>query len=133
MQQAILNLAIHAMDALSVCPRDRRELSLPVFRDTNNEAAVSISDTGPGIPEKDLKTVFDTLYTTKAEGTGIGLSITRTIIENHGGKIWAENGNKGGAIFTFTLPLGKPQAGRAATSTSEEPGSSHRLPEGATD
>jgi signal transduction histidine kinase len=66
---------------------------------------VSIRDSGPGIPDDQLGGVFDTFYTTKKEGTGIGLSISRTIIETYGGNIWAENCAEGGAVFRFTLPL----------------------------
>ena len=70
------------------------------------EVEVSVSDTGPGIPNDKLKSVFDTFYTTKPHGTGLGLSIARTIIENYGGQIWAENKLRG-AVFRFTLPLAK--------------------------
>jgi signal transduction histidine kinase len=66
---------------------------------------VSVSDSGPGIPDNKLAAVFDTFYTTKKQGTGLGLSIARTIVEEYGGKIWAENQLSGGATFRFTLPL----------------------------
>ena len=66
---------------------------------------VSVTDSGPGIPEDKLSTVFDTFYTTKMHGTGLGLSIVRTIVETYGGKVWAENRPEGGAVIRFTLPL----------------------------
>ena len=65
----------------------------------------SISDFGAGIPADKLKHLFDPFFTTKSNGMGMGLSLARTIIEAHGGKLWAENGATGGAIFRFRLPL----------------------------
>src|SRR5262249_45934497 len=66
---------------------------------------VSVIDSGPGIPENKLRAVFDTFFTTKEQGTGLGLSVARTIVETYGGKIWAENGPLCGAAIRFTLPL----------------------------
>ena len=66
-----------------------------------------MADSGTGIPKDALNKVFDTFYTTKPQGTGLGLSIARTIIETYEGRIWAENGPGGGAVFRFTLPLSK--------------------------
>jgi signal transduction histidine kinase len=66
---------------------------------------ISVSDSGPGIPELKLGEIFDTFYTTKEHGTGLGLSIAQTVVETYGGKIWAENRPGGGAVFRFTLPL----------------------------
>jgi signal transduction histidine kinase len=66
---------------------------------------VSVSDSGPGIPEHKLGEIFETFYTTKEQGTGLGLSVARTIIETYDGKIWAENQAGGGAVFRFTLSL----------------------------
>ena len=66
---------------------------------------MSVSDSGTGIHRDNLKKVFDPFYTTKQSGTGIGLSISQTIIETFGGKIWAESRSEGGAVFRFTLPL----------------------------
>ena len=68
-------------------------------------AEVSISDSGPGIPSDGLARVFDPFFTTKEQGMGIGLSIARTIIEAHGGRIWAENLAGAGAVFRLSLPL----------------------------
>lgn len=132
LQQVILNLAINAMDAMSDCASDRRKLQIRAMR-TDDEVVVSLADTGPGIPEKNLKKVFDTFYTTKEGGTGIGLSITRSIIENHGGKIWADNGEGGGAIFTLSLPLVKAAAGGRTASTSRRRVSDHTLAENSPD
>jgi signal transduction histidine kinase len=105
LEQAILNLAVNAMDAMADCPLGRRKLELRASLGNGSEVEISVNDTGTGISEKDLNNVFTTFYTTKEEGTGLGLSITRTIVENHGGKIWAENAEGGGTILKFTLPL----------------------------
>jgi two-component system sensor kinase FixL len=65
---------------------------------------MTVRDTGPGIGPDLLDRIFDSFFTTKSEGTGVGLSISRTIVEAHGGRIWAEPANGGGAAFRFTLP-----------------------------
>ena len=104
LQQVILNLALNAMDAMLNCVPGSRKITLETMLVGQTEAEVSVSDTGPGIPNDKLKSVFDPFYTTKQHGTGLGLSIARTIIENYGGRIWAENKLRG-AVFRFTLPL----------------------------
>jgi signal transduction histidine kinase len=109
LQQVLLNLAMNAMDAMSGCPRDRREIALQTALASTSEVEVSVADSGPGIPKDKLKDIFETFYTTKQYGTGLGLSIARTIIETYGGTIWAENRTGGGAVFRFTLPLAKTQ------------------------
>ena len=101
-QQVILNVAMNAIDAMQSFPPNARKLELYVNR-CNGEVTVSIKDTGPGIQEDKLASIFEPFVTTKKQGTGIGLSIARTIINTYGGKIWAENEAGGGAIFHFTL------------------------------
>ena len=101
-QQVILNVAINAIDAMQSFPPSARKLELYVNR-CNGDVTVSMKDTGPGIQEDKLATIFEPFVTTKKQGTGIGLSIARTIINTYGGKIWAENEAGGGAIFHFTL------------------------------
>ena len=101
-QQVILNVAMNAMDAMQSLPPSARKLELYVNR-RNGDVTVSIKDTGTGIQEDKLASIFEPFVTTKKQGTGIGLSIARTIINTYGGKIWAENEAGGGAIFHFTL------------------------------
>lgn len=101
-QQVILNVAMNAIDAMQSFPPSARKLELYVNR-CNGDVTVSMKDTGPGIQEDKLASIFEPFVTTKKQGTGIGLSIARTIINTYGGKIWAENEAGGGAIFHFTL------------------------------
>jgi signal transduction histidine kinase len=110
LQQVLLNLAMNAIDAMLDMPAGERTLSLQVSPQ-NSGVTISIADTGPGIPEDKLKTIFEPFVTTKQQGTGLGLSICRTIINTYGGAIWVVNGANGGAIFHFTLT--SPQAATA--------------------
>jgi signal transduction histidine kinase len=104
LQQAILNLVVNGIDAMRDMPIESRIISIETARD-EKYAELTVSDHGPGIPEEKLKQVFDPFYTTKAEGMGMGLSITRTIIEAHHGQILARNQPDGGASFQIRLPL----------------------------
>ncbi|GLR90834.1 sensor histidine kinase [Bradyrhizobium iriomotense] len=104
LQQVILNLIVNAMDAMSDIPVGKRKISIQTTRN-DRLGEVSISDAGPGIPPDKAKQVFEAFFTTKAEGMGIGLSIARTIVEAHGGRIWADNQATGGAVFHISLPL----------------------------
>ena len=110
LQQVMLNLAMNGMDAMLNCVPGRRRLAFQAAVIGESDVEVSVSDTGTGIPEEKLKGMFDSFVTAKPEGTGLGLSIARTIVETYGGKIWAENGVGGGAVFRFSLPLVKAQA-----------------------
>jgi signal transduction histidine kinase len=107
-QQVLLNLATNGMDAISDCPTEAHAITIRTALAKDSRVEVSVSDTGTGIPGRNLSQVFDTFYTTKKEGTGLGLSIVRTLVENYGGQISAENRTEGGAIFRFTLPLLRP-------------------------
>jgi two-component system sensor kinase FixL len=101
-QQVIINLLRNAMDAMRTA--SRRELSVAVAPDEDGFTRVSVSDTGSGLSEETLSRLFEPFMTTKKEGMGVGLSICRTIVEAHGGSIWAKNNPDGGATFAFTLP-----------------------------
>jgi two-component system sensor kinase FixL len=82
----------------------RRELTISSRRLDNGFIQVSVTDTGSGISDDFRERLFQPFMTTKAEGMGVGLSISRSIIEAHGGKIWADANPKGGTVFHFTLP-----------------------------
>jgi signal transduction histidine kinase len=104
LQQVILNLIWNAMDALSGKPAGQRRITGKI-RQTEDSAEVSVSDSGPGIPSDRLEQIFEPFFTTKNQGMGMGLSIVRSIVEAHGGRIWAENRINGGAVFRVSLPL----------------------------
>ena len=88
-------------------PAGQRKIVVSTAQVDDTFAEISISDRGPGISSDALDKVFDPFFTTKTEGMGMGLSIARTIVQAHGGRIWAENRATGGAVFRLTLPLAK--------------------------
>jgi PAS domain S-box-containing protein len=105
LQQVITNLALNAFDAMDDLPDDQRQLRIQTSRNGNGEATVTVSDTGTGIVDERLPKLFQPLFTTKRKGLGMGLSITRTIVEAHHGRIRAANNRQGGASFTIDLPV----------------------------
>jgi two-component system sensor kinase FixL len=110
LQQVLLNLILNGMDALdAVSPQDRR-VSVTARLDGTQSVEIAVSDNGHGIPADKLGHVFDPFFTTKPNGLGMGLPISRTIVEAHGGRLWAENNNGGGAAFRFTLPIAEEDA-----------------------
>jgi signal transduction histidine kinase len=109
LQQVLVNLAMNGIDAMR--DRDRRTMSISTALVGGSSVEVSISDTGAGIPPEKLSKIFEAFYTTKAQGTGLGLPIARTIVQTFGGRIWAENLAGGGALLRFTLPLAKAARG----------------------
>jgi signal transduction histidine kinase len=104
LQQVILNLVMNGIDAMRDTPSENRIISIRTSR-VENFAELSVSDRGPGISGDKLKEIFEPFFTSKAEGMGMGLSIARTIVEAHNGRIWAENQIGGGAVFRVSLPL----------------------------
>ena len=106
LQQVVLNLILNAMEAMSSVEEGARELSISTELSQPNGLLVAISDSGPGIDPEHLDRVFAPFYTTKTSGMGMGLSICRSIIDAHGGRLWAEANRPRGAIFRFTLPAG---------------------------
>ncbi|MCY1017168.1 PAS domain-containing sensor histidine kinase [Pyxidicoccus sp. MSG2] len=106
LQQTVVNLALNAMQEMrrAGCPRPRLDLMTLA---SSGELRFAIEDTGPGIPPEHQDRLFQSFFTTKASGLGMGLSICRNIIEAHGGRIWGENIPDGGARFVFTLPFAR--------------------------
>ena len=113
LQQVIINLIINGMDAIAGAPDDQRKIIGRTAWSNDGFAVVSISDFGPGISEDNLKKIFEPFFSTKPEGMGMGLSIARTIVEAHNGRIWAANHAAGGAVFQLVLPLAKSAHGDA--------------------
>jgi PAS domain S-box-containing protein len=103
LQQVMMNLMLNGIEAISGTDGNG-ELTIRSRRE-NGQVLVSVSDTGVGLPADKLDQIFNSFFTTKSGGTGMGLSISRTIIESHGGALWAANNNGRGATFQFTLPI----------------------------
>jgi two-component system, LuxR family, sensor kinase FixL len=104
LQQVLLNLLINAMDALDDNPSAKRLVTVRV-RHGGAAVEVTVSDTGHGISEDNLVRMFEPFFSSKPNGLGMGLAISRGIIEAHGGRLWAKNNEAGGATFAFTLPV----------------------------
>ena len=104
LQQVLMNLMINSIDAMKEV-EGRREIILTSQSEGNDHLLISVSDTGVGLPSN-MDHIFDAFFTTKAHGTGMGLAISRTIIESHGGRLWATPNTGRGATFHFTLPAG---------------------------
>ena len=109
LQQVLMNLILNGIDAVKEV-EGRREVAIQSRLAGGDEIQVSVSDTGVGLPADHAERLFDTFFTTKAHGTGMGLSISRSIIAGHGGRLWAEPNQPRGAAFHFTLPLTVPEA-----------------------
>ena len=104
LQQVILNLIINGLEAIAKNKNGERELSISSGKDESTGVTVAVRDSGEGLDPANLERVFDAFFTTKADGMGMGLAISRTIIESHGGHLWATSNSPKGAIFKFTLP-----------------------------
>jgi C4-dicarboxylate-specific signal transduction histidine kinase len=104
LQQVILNLIINGLEAIVKSRESERELSISSGKDESNNLVVAVRDSGQGLDPANLERVFDAFFTTKADGMGIGLAISRTIVESHGGRLWATPNSPHGAVFQFTLP-----------------------------
>jgi signal transduction histidine kinase len=110
LQQVALNLILNAVEAMGSVEAGARELSIAIEQIDTRGVLVSVRDSGPGIDPEHLERVFDPFYTTKATGVGMGLSICRSIIDAHGGRLWAEANPPRGTVFRFTLPPGQAES-----------------------
>ena len=106
-QQVILNLAHNGVEAMVGNRPNRRRLTINTSACQNGALEISVHDTGEGIPAENLDRVFDPFFTTKTTGLGMGLSLSRSIVEAHGGRLWATSDGETGTIFRFTLPVGE--------------------------
>jgi PAS domain S-box-containing protein len=104
LQQVILNLVVNAIDAMSTVSQRQRELLVASAMDESNGVLVTVRDSGSGLDPTSVDRLFEAFYTSKPDGMGMGLAISRTIIEAHGGRLWATPNAPHGAIFRFRLP-----------------------------
>ena len=104
LQQVILNLIINGLESMAKVNEGERELSVSSGTNESGDLIVAVRDSGAGLDPVDFERVFDAFFTTKPEGMGMGLAICRTIIESHGGRLWATANSPYGAVFQFTLP-----------------------------
>ena len=125
LQQVVLNLVLNAVQAMSSITEGPRELDVvselaspssgqsetgdheasDFAGRTSTDVLVTVRDSGPGLDPRNINRLFDAFYTTKPQGLGIGLAISRSIIEAHGGRLWANPNSPRGAVFQFTLPV----------------------------
>jgi PAS domain S-box-containing protein len=110
LQQVILNLMMNAIEAMSGVGEGPRELLVRSGTDESQGVLVSVQDSGPGLDAKSLDHLFDAFYTTKPQGLGMGLAISRSIVESHGGRLWATVNAPRGAVFQFMLPVNSEKA-----------------------
>jgi C4-dicarboxylate-specific signal transduction histidine kinase len=105
LQQVLLNLIINAIEAMSSIQKGHRELSMVSALDGPDAVSVQVRDSGPGLDPEHTPHLFEPFYTTKAEGLGIGLSISRSIVEAHGGSLAVSANTPSGSVFSFSLPV----------------------------
>jgi PAS domain S-box-containing protein len=117
LQQVILNLLLNAADAMKSIEDRPRQVTISTEPENADGVRLTVQDVGVGLDPEAAARLFDAFYTTKSEGMGIGLSVSRTIVENHGGRLWAEPNDGPGATFAFSIPRGS--EGAASDRTSE--------------
>ena len=110
LQQVLLNLIMNAMDALSGAAVERKQIVISSRLQGESEILIAIEDSGLGLTPQTIHRIFDPFFTTKPHGIGVGLSISKSIVESHEGRLWASPNSGGGSVFQFTLPI----AGRAS-------------------
>ncbi|MDC0741656.1 response regulator [Polyangium mundeleinium] len=111
LQQVVLNLVVNALDAVADRPAGARLVVLRTRVNGKDKVVLSVEDSGKGIAPGEMERVFEAFFTTKAEGLGVGLSISRSIVESHGGRLWAENNPGEGTTFFCALPTGEEKGG----------------------
>ncbi len=105
LQQVILNLLMNGIEAMNTVSDRPRELLVYSHRHESNHVLIAVQDSGIGLDAQNRERIFDAFYTTKSHGMGMGLAISRSIIEAHGGRLWALPNNGPGVAFEFTLPV----------------------------
>ncbi len=115
-QQVLMNLIRNAVDAMSETPPRQRILTISNSRTADDMIEIAVSDTGTGISNEAIGQIFDTFFTTKPDGMGLGLAISKTIIGAHEGKLWATPNSERGVTFHFSLPAAKQQSNGQAQS-----------------
>lgn len=111
LQQVLVNLVSNATEAMITAESPRRSITISAARDASDGVAISVRDSGPGLSAEQLERSFEPFFTTKRHGLGFGLSLCRTIVEAHGGRLSASSEPGGGATFRFTLPSATPEGG----------------------
>ncbi len=119
LQQCVLNLLMNAFDAIAEAKSDRRAVTIKVAPEKAGWVGVSVSDSGAGVDPAVANRMFEPFVTTKSKGMGLGLLVTRSIVESHGGRIWSTPNPDRGATFTFTLPVAEKK--RASGSRNAQP------------
>ena len=110
LQQVILNLVMNAIEAMSEVSPTQRKLLIASVKDGSNGVLVRIQDSGIGLDGESLDRLFEAFFTTKARGMGMGLAVSQTILQAHGGRLWATPNASHGATFQFTLPANNERA-----------------------
>jgi signal transduction histidine kinase len=103
LQQVLMNLMLNGIEAMEDT-KTEGQLTIKSAMAEGGQLLISVSDTGVGLPREQADQIFNAFFSTKAQGTGMGLSISRSIVESHGGRMWATSNSGGGATFHFTLP-----------------------------
>jgi len=107
LQQVFMNLMLNAIEAMK---NSGGELAVKSQLERDGQLLFSVSDTGPGLPDGNVDQIFSAFFTTKSQGSGMGLAISRSIVESHGGRLWATSNDGRGATFHFTLPIQVPES-----------------------
>ena len=125
LQQVLLNLVMNGMDAMNTIEESQRVLIIGGRRETrdgSSEALLSVQDAGVGFKPEEMDRLFEAFYTTKPDGMGMGLAISRSIIEAHGGRLWAEPNQSAGATFLISLPAAPKRPGEGGPAAPQRPG-----------